>query len=341
MEPQDKIKSSLPDKLDELEAIIDRGRNSFYEVGLALLRIRDDRLYKEEYTTFEEYCLKKWNFTPQRGYSLMQAASVASLLDEIPEKAAYAEKLTILEDPDTIRSAWEEVLGSGKKITARLVENIAKKHFVIRFGGTLAERVIDQDITPAKAYDLIKCLGSLPDYYSVVLTNGIGKSDCVESKVLLALRRYEYDFKNDVFDILRSGYIDSVPLWESSQIHVEFYFRRLLHSERAESMVLAAMNQADRLSNDRLLVANSFDVATLDQINPEIAVIFPEGDLDVFQISNILKGSGYENLMLVAYRKKPDPVLKFDGYTVKASKIRGNKPLLFEEFIIKLSESLG
>ena len=46
--------------LTECEAVIERGLRTFVEVGEALLRIRDERLYRETHGTFEDYCRERW-----------------------------------------------------------------------------------------------------------------------------------------------------------------------------------------------------------------------------------------------------------------------------------------
>ena len=56
------------ERLAELEKMIARGKKTFVEVGLALAEIRDLRLYKREYSGFEEYCQKKWGWTQQHAY---------------------------------------------------------------------------------------------------------------------------------------------------------------------------------------------------------------------------------------------------------------------------------
>jgi hypothetical protein len=50
----------LQKALAQCEGVIERGMKSFIEVGTALLKIRDERLYRENYGTFEEYCRKRW-----------------------------------------------------------------------------------------------------------------------------------------------------------------------------------------------------------------------------------------------------------------------------------------
>jgi len=60
--------------LAECEAIIQRGRPYFVEVGEALGAIRDHRLYLETHRTFEAYCRERWGFSRQRASQLIIAA---------------------------------------------------------------------------------------------------------------------------------------------------------------------------------------------------------------------------------------------------------------------------
>ena len=62
--------------LENLESVIERGLNTFVDVGEALLTIRDERLYRSEYPTFEAYCNKRWGIKERRAYQLMDAAKV-------------------------------------------------------------------------------------------------------------------------------------------------------------------------------------------------------------------------------------------------------------------------
>jgi hypothetical protein len=73
------------ERLTELEKLIAKGQKTFVEVGLALAEIRDLRLYKREYSGFEEYCQKKWGWTRQ--YVNFQIAG-AKVKAELPEKVA-------------------------------------------------------------------------------------------------------------------------------------------------------------------------------------------------------------------------------------------------------------
>jgi len=86
--------------LAELEAVIERGLQSFIEVGTALWKIREQRLYREQgHATFEEYCDKRWKIRRAHAYRLIDAAGVAANLSPIgdkPKTEAQARELTRL-----------------------------------------------------------------------------------------------------------------------------------------------------------------------------------------------------------------------------------------------------
>ena len=63
-------------RLKELEGVIDNGSRS---VGEALKEIKDGRLYRAEYRSFEEYCRGRWGFSRQYGYRLIAFAKACQL----------------------------------------------------------------------------------------------------------------------------------------------------------------------------------------------------------------------------------------------------------------------
>lgn len=100
--------------LAECEEVIERGRQTFIEVGVALGAIRDGRLYREEYATFEVYCRKRWGMSATHAYRQIAAAKRALLspIGEI-ENEHQARRLleeesqsTIIEYPDE----WRELI---------------------------------------------------------------------------------------------------------------------------------------------------------------------------------------------------------------------------------------
>lgn len=65
-------------ELKQREVVIAEGQQKFIAVGTALLEIRDGKGYRFEHKTFEEYCEKRWGFSRQQGYRLMDAAALAT-----------------------------------------------------------------------------------------------------------------------------------------------------------------------------------------------------------------------------------------------------------------------
>lgn len=53
------------------EQVIVKGLSTFREVGQALTRIRDERLYREDFATFDAYCKDRFGFSRQRASQLI------------------------------------------------------------------------------------------------------------------------------------------------------------------------------------------------------------------------------------------------------------------------------
>jgi hypothetical protein len=61
--------------LAKAEKTIARGKRRLVEIGLALGEIRDLRLYRRDYGTFDEYCRAKLGCGRRRAYRLIKAAA--------------------------------------------------------------------------------------------------------------------------------------------------------------------------------------------------------------------------------------------------------------------------
>lgn len=114
--------------LRECETVIERGLKTFYEVGTALLTIRDNRLYRVEYRTFEDYCRKRWQMDRHYAHRVIDAAQVAENLlpmGNIPDNERQARPLTELE-PDEQRIVWTVVQDTAPagKVTAVHVKSV-------------------------------------------------------------------------------------------------------------------------------------------------------------------------------------------------------------------------
>lgn len=64
-------------ELARREQNIARGLHIWREVGASLCVIRDKRLYRGKYDSFEEYLAAKWGVSRREGYRLIEAAKVA------------------------------------------------------------------------------------------------------------------------------------------------------------------------------------------------------------------------------------------------------------------------
>ena len=71
------------ERLTELETVIERGLQTFVEVGNALMEIRDGRLYRAEYDTFENYCWERWGMGASRARQLISAAEIVENLKSV------------------------------------------------------------------------------------------------------------------------------------------------------------------------------------------------------------------------------------------------------------------
>ena len=67
-------------ELERLEGIIQKNIGAFYEVGKALMEIRNQDLYKLKnggaYQTFEAYCKGEWDYRRAHAYRLIGSAQV-------------------------------------------------------------------------------------------------------------------------------------------------------------------------------------------------------------------------------------------------------------------------
>ena len=121
-------------ELSQLEERIERGLRTFVEVGTALLRIRDGRLYRDHHATFEDYCKERWGMVRRQADRLIQAAEVTENLRPagliLPGSERQTRPLTTLDPEDQI-TAWSRAVelaenGNGK-ITGQVVEKAVEE----------------------------------------------------------------------------------------------------------------------------------------------------------------------------------------------------------------------
>ncbi len=120
-------------RLAELEKTIARGKKTFVEVGLALAEIRDLRLYRREYGGFEEYCRKKWGWTKQHAYRLIEAAPIGKSNPWVTSERAARELGKA--EPGQRDGVVQAVVAEGKPVTAAAIKRHLPPPPMVRAAG--------------------------------------------------------------------------------------------------------------------------------------------------------------------------------------------------------------
>jgi hypothetical protein len=96
-------------RLCELERVIQKGKDTFVEVGTALAEIRDSRMYRATFKTFDDYCQERWGFSRIRAHQMIDAAQTATVLTNVnmqpPKSEAQARPLAKL-PAETLHFQW-------------------------------------------------------------------------------------------------------------------------------------------------------------------------------------------------------------------------------------------
>ena len=126
-------------RLADAENVVHAGLQTVWQVGSALATIRDEKLYREEHTSFESYLRARWNISRPSAYRLIDAAAVReNLLSPIgdtapeatrrlPANEAQSRPLAALE-PEQQREAWTAAFESsnGQPTAAHVKAAVAK-----------------------------------------------------------------------------------------------------------------------------------------------------------------------------------------------------------------------
>lgn len=115
-------------ELSRLESIIEKGQQTFVEVGAALMEIRDSGLYKM-FGTFENYCKERWGYNSSRARQLIASAKVTENLKSVttvtPTTERQTRPLSSLE-PAQQQEAWQKAVETAPegKVTAKHVQDV-------------------------------------------------------------------------------------------------------------------------------------------------------------------------------------------------------------------------
>lgn len=133
------------------EAIIEESLNGFRKAAASLKSIKDGKLYKGTYKTYEEYCIQRWQITPQHANRLIRAADVVETIKSepngsvLPETEAQARALSKVKT-QYLSETWKRIQNETGKAQPT-AEDIR-----IYLEGERNEEVIDTEVigSPAK-----------------------------------------------------------------------------------------------------------------------------------------------------------------------------------------------
>lgn len=196
--------------LEQCETVIHKGLKTFVEVGSALRTIREKQLYKEHFSTFEEYCKEKWKFTAGYARNLIGAATVVNNLESGSFAVGLEEKLKFLPEtefqarplaklgPDQQLKAWQKAVEDAKdgKPTGKQVEEAVKEMFPELSKKNKKEVIPDEPETeePEESTEVILDDFEVNVFRTMLRVFGSNKS--VLAKLVLALGKYGVKFLN-------------------------------------------------------------------------------------------------------------------------------------------------
>lgn len=144
------------EELREFERQIESGLKTFRKVGTALLAIRDGRMYRAGFKTFEDYCRDRWGFNASRARQLIGAAEIAGRIESVtivtPATESQARPLAALppeQQPEAWKAAADKAATEGRKVTAKDVQEQVKKI-------TTKAEIVDVDVLPPEQKEVHK-----------------------------------------------------------------------------------------------------------------------------------------------------------------------------------------
>lgn len=118
-------------QLTQLEDVISTAQRWRMEAAKALVVIRDKRLYRAEFPSFEKYAQERWGYERAYVYHLCQwgetVANLSTIGGALPERESHARPLYSLSPADQQR-VWKQVVAKTSTPTARDVEQVARRY---------------------------------------------------------------------------------------------------------------------------------------------------------------------------------------------------------------------
>lgn len=145
-------------RLGDLESTIERGQQTFIEVGLALAEIRDSELYKESFSTFEDYCKERWGWERAHAYRLIGASEAIAQMSPVGDtpqvqNERQARELAKIKDPVVRAQVWQQVNQVAAQVETAVTAKLIQQAVNVHVGNGISQEAIQQ-INNARAEHL-------------------------------------------------------------------------------------------------------------------------------------------------------------------------------------------
>ena len=129
------VKRSLNKVEEQIETNV---LKAWYDNGLLLREIRDDKLYKKKYGTFEEYAEQRWGWSGRHAYRMIEASERFQAIENVtqnsslghkilPSNEAQVRPLTELSDAEAVY-VWGQVTEQHERPTRQKVEDAVRAY---------------------------------------------------------------------------------------------------------------------------------------------------------------------------------------------------------------------
>lgn len=156
--PPDPVELRGATTLREQEEIVERGLASFVEVGQALMRIREEGLYREAgFDGFVEYLESKpWGIDWNAAYKQIQAAAVVKVVPAVQTERQARELAPLLNKttPQVVQQVYAEVVDeTGGKPTAAAIREKVREVLPQPTNGHSDPRVIEDALAALETFN--------------------------------------------------------------------------------------------------------------------------------------------------------------------------------------------
>ncbi len=137
---------------ERLEGIVDHGKQTFLEVGQALLEINTRKLYKATHRAWDRYCWDRHKIHKSQAYRLMEAvrivANIAKLSpigDSFPDHESQVRPFGKLRTSEEQARQWEKLVEDGDGLPTAEEAEEAVEEFLAGLDDDERERLLKEE----------------------------------------------------------------------------------------------------------------------------------------------------------------------------------------------------